>query len=230
MVPQINLFPPIREKERRRQFGLVDQMGVFTPAGSHSDQWYCCGYSHWHFLLAGTLKTLLWPLHFLLFSTSFSISFLLSPELSLCSPSFLCRCAKYRSLPLIFFFLCLSLSLSRQPHFLPAVLITASLSSLVQHPPTTFSASLLPPHSVFFLSEPLSPYLSFLPAFLLLLAFETLPLLVFHFTLIHNKTKVNSERDWRQSFFFSCIILNLQHRPFSFLLLSKHLSRSTCAK
>lgn len=30
-------------------------------AGSHSNQWQCHGYSSWHFLVAGTLKTLPWP-------------------------------------------------------------------------------------------------------------------------------------------------------------------------
>lgn len=48
--------------------------------------------------------------------------------LSICSPSHLHRSSKCRSLPLISFSLCLSLSLSWQPHFLSAVLIAASLS------------------------------------------------------------------------------------------------------
>lgn len=195
------MLPSLRKRKDRVGLALLTGLCFYSSTGSHSDQCcYCCGYSHWHFLLAGTLKTLPWPLSF--FSVClpfFPVALFL--RLSICSPSHLHRSSKCRSLPLISFSLCLSLSLSWQPHFLSAVLIAASLapSSLIQHPPTTtitspppstFSASMLPPHSALFLSLSLSnPYLSLLPALPLLSAFQTLPPLVFHFNLIHNKNR-----------------------------------------
>lgn len=70
-----------------------------------------------------------------------------------------------------------------------------SLSSLIQQPPhyflylhTSSSFCSLP------VSKPLDSYLSLLPALPLLSAFQTLPPLVFHFNLIHSKTKLHSER------------------------------------
>lgn len=158
---------------------LLTRRCFSDPAGSHSDRCYCCGYGHWHFLLAGTLKTLPWPLalslclsfHFLplLFSSSFLLSF--SP------PSFIemSKPASNLLLPLSEF-----VSILTTPLPLCSTYHGISLSSLIQHPLTTFSASMLPPHSALSLSLSLSTYLSLLPALPLHSAFQTLLPLVFH--------------------------------------------------
>ncbi len=104
------VFPLPEKRKDRGSLALLTGLCFFSPAGSHSDQCYCRGYGQWHFLLAGTLKTLPWPLSLFLSvfpssHRSFSSSFYL---LSFFPLSF----SKMSSLPLISFSLCLSLSLS----------------------------------------------------------------------------------------------------------------------
>lgn len=79
-------------------------------------------------------------------------------------------------------------------------------------------------------SKPLSPYLSLLPALRLLSAFQTLPLLVFHFNLIHNKTQLQSQDGGTSPPPHFCVIPNHEHKPFSLILLSQYLSSSTWGK
>lgn len=114
-------FSFLEKKKRKDRVSLASMTELcfffffFFPgsAGSHSDQCHCRGYGGWHFLLPGTPKTLPWPLSlslfplpvFPIFCRSFSSSFYLLPF-------FPCRSSKCRSLPLISFSLCLSLSLS----------------------------------------------------------------------------------------------------------------------
>ena len=126
------------------------------PAGSHSDQCYCRGYDHWHFLLAGTMNTLPWPLSLFfsvclfLFLSFFSLS---SYLLSFSVPSFL----EMSSVPLISFSLSEFVFILTAPLPLCSSYRSISLSSLIQHPPPpTFSPSMLPPHSALFLSLSLS--------------------------------------------------------------------------
>lgn len=112
------------------------------PAGSHSDQSYCRGYDHWHFLLAGTMNTLPWPLS-LSFSLSVSSSFchffsLSSYLLSFSAPSFL----EMSSVPLISFSLSEFVFILTAPLPLCSSYRSISLSSLIQHPPPPLS---LPP-------------------------------------------------------------------------------------
>lgn len=184
------------EEEGQSQFALVDQTVFLGPAGSHSNHCYCRGYSHWHFLLAGILKTLPWPLSvhpsFFFHCFFFSLIFLFALTLSSIQSSF-----KSCSLPLIF-----SLSLSEFVFILTAPLplcstyrSISSLSFLIQHPPDYSlclhaSSSFCPLR--FSKPQPLS--LCLLPALPLLSVFQTLPPLVFHFSLIHNKTGLHLER------------------------------------
>lgn len=133
------------------------------------------------------------------------------------------------SLPLISFSLRLSLSLSlTAPLPLCSTYRSISRSSLIQHPPTTLSASMLPPHSALFLPLSLSALISpFLPALPLLSAFLTLPPLVFHFSLIHNKTEFR-KRGLQDLFSipppFLCIISNHKNGLFAAIFLSLYLS------
>lgn len=154
----------------------------------------------------------MWPLPlFLHHSCSSSLGLLFLPP-----PAFLkiVAPASHLRLPL-------SLSLSRQAHFLCTLLIAASL-------PSSDSASLhhfpsLPASSSFCclpVSKPLSPYLSLLPAFPPLSTFQTLPLLALHFNLILNKTQIHSEKgSARLPPPHFCVISNQEHRPFSSILL-----------
>lgn len=119
---------------------------------------------------------------------------------------------------------------------------TSSLQYLSQHHFSFLSDSASPHYSLclhasssfcplpFSKPQPLS--LCLLPALPLLSVFRTLPPLVFHFSLIHNKTGLHLERGSVRPFFLSffCIISNHEHRPFSFILLSDYLSSSTWGK
>lgn len=155
----------------------------------------------WHFLQTGTGETLSCPA----FLSSFSS---LLPWSLLALLYFSVVLGKRWSSLLIFPSLCLSLSLSWQPHFLFAVFIAASLSLFFS---LILSLSLFPlsdsasPCCFLFLhvsssfcslpvSKPLSPYLALLSALPVLCEFQTLPPLVFHSSLIHNKTGLHLER------------------------------------
>lgn len=139
------------ETEGHSQLGLVDRTLLVPIATSATAVVTTTGTSSWlatwtHFLgpsLSFSLSV----------SSSFCRSFSLSSHLlSFSPPSFL----EMSSLPLISFSLSEFVFILTAPLPLCSSYRSISLSSLIQHPPATFSASMLPPHSALFLSLSLS--------------------------------------------------------------------------
>lgn len=158
----LQIFSPrvsFPEKTKDRvSLALLTGLCFVGPAGSHSDQCYCRGYGHWHFLLAGTLKTLPWPLSLSVCLSFFPPLFFFVFLFPLLLSSIVLRNVEPASnllLPLSEFVFILTAPLP-----LCSTYRSISLSSLIQHPPTTFSASMLPPHSALFLSLSLSTLIS----------------------------------------------------------------------
>lgn len=149
---------------------LLTRLVFFGLAGSHSD--------HWHFLLAGTMNTLPWPLSLFLpvcLSLCPSLLFLIILFAPLSSSVVLRNVEPASNLllpPSEFVFILTG------PLPLCSTYRSISLSSLIQHPHTTFSASMLPPHSALFLSLSLSALISpFFQPFLCSLHFKLFLLL-----------------------------------------------------
>lgn len=160
------------------------------PAGSHSDQCYCRGYDHWHFLLAGNMNTLPWPLSLFfsvclfLFLSLFFFVFLFALLLS----AIILGNVEPASNLLLSVWVCLYLdSPTSSLQFLSQHLSLLSDSAspryfLCLHASSSFCS--LP------VSKPLNPYHSLLPALPLVFAFQIIPpsSSSFPFSLIHNKT------------------------------------------